>query len=98
MTGVHLKSIHTLNKPAATSLQVCLSTHDPPMDTSPNRIKNNSVLLRKNLFAISNRKTKTSELLLLLIKHIKIMKLFVIESYQVCTSFKISMLYYSANR
>ena len=47
--------------------------------------------------SIINRKTKTSELLL--IKYIKITKLFVIESHhQVCTNFKISMFYYSANR
>ena len=42
-------------------------------------------------------KTKTSELLL--IKYNKTTKLFLIESqYQVCTNFKISILYYSANR
>ena len=40
--------------------------------------------LNKIVFTISNRKTKTSELLL--IKYIKIMKIFMIESHhQVCT-------------
>ena len=44
MPGVHQKAIHTQNKPATTRLQVCLSTHNPSMDTSPYMIKNKSVL------------------------------------------------------
>ena len=51
--------------------------------------------INKVVFAISNRKTKTSELLL--IKYLKTAKLFVTKSHhQVCTNYKI--LYYSANR
>ena len=53
--------------------------------------------INKIVFAISNRKIKTSKLLL--IKYIKITKLFTVWSNdQVCTNFRISILYYSTNR
>ena len=59
--------------------------------------RGSSALMQFNIIKSKNKKTKTSELLL--IKYIKITKLFVIESYhQVCTKFNISILCYSVNR
>ena len=53
----------------------------------------NEIMIYIRLFAISNKKTKTSELLFT-----KYTKLFVLVSCQVYTKFKILVLYYNGNK
>ena len=62
---------------------------------SHNKIKLWKYVWNKNVVAISNKKT-TNELLL--IKYVKNTKLFLIESHEVYTEFKVAVLNYSENR
>ena len=43
MAGVHQKAIHTQNKPTATRLQVCLSTHNLQWTPVPTGLEINLV-------------------------------------------------------